>query len=99
MQISKPQFKKYIFVCENKRPEGACCAEKGERIRELLKDAVKARGLARAVRVSRSGCQDVCAEGPNVLLSPDNLWFKRVEEKDVPAIVAKAAEGIEGEKP
>ena len=66
----------------------------GAHIREQLKSAVKERGLAGQIRVSRSGCLDVCSEGPNVLLMPDDIWFKRVAASDVEAIVAKAAAGI-----
>ena len=94
MKLSKPHFLKYIFVCENKREEGDCCAPNGERLRELLKQAVKDKGLAEKIRVSRSGCLDVCAQGPNVLLMPDNIWFKQVEEKDVPEIIKKAMGGV-----
>jgi (2Fe-2S) ferredoxin len=94
MEISSPKFLKYILVCENDRPEGDCCSVKGGRLRELLKEAVKARGLASKVRVSRTGCLDVCAEGPNVLVMPDNVWFRRVEEKDVDEILRKALEGV-----
>ncbi len=94
MQTSKPHFEKYIFVCENKREEGDCCAPQGERLRELLKKAVKERDLGGLIRVSRSGCLDVCSQGPNVLLMPDNIWFKKVEEKDIGAIIDKAAERL-----
>ena len=87
MHVSKPIFQKYIFVCENKREEGACCARAGERIRELLKDAVKEKGLASKIRVSRSGCLDVCEEGPNVILMPDNVWFKKVTVGDIERII------------
>ena len=95
MKISKPYFKKYIFVCENKRADGECCAAKdSELLRGLLKQAVQDRGLKGSIRVSRSGCLDVCSEGPNVLLMPGNIWFKRVEEKDIEEIIRKAVEGI-----
>lgn len=94
MKTSPPFFKKYIFVCENKRDEGDCCGAAGERIRELLKNSVKEKGLSSLVRVSRSGCLDVCSEGPNVLLMPDNVWFKKVNEEDVPEILRAAARGI-----
>ncbi len=87
MEVSKPRFKKYLLVCENQRETGDCCAPKGIRLRELLKEAVKAHGLSAKVRVSRTGCQDACSEGPNVLLMPDNVWFKRVGEKDVEKIL------------
>ncbi len=93
METSKPHFEKYIFVCENKRKNGECCAAKNsERLRVLLKQAVQERGLKGRIRVSRSGCLDVCSQGANVLLMPDNIWFKHVEEKDVQAIVEKAIE-------
>ncbi len=94
MEAVPPRFKKYLFVCENSRPEGDCCAPEGTALRERLKEAVKMRGLARSVRVSRSGCLDVCAEGPNVLLMPDNVWFKRVADSDLETILARAAEGL-----
>ena len=95
METSKPHFKKYIFVCENKRAEGECCAAKGsEHLRGRLKQAIRDKGLKGRVRVSRYGCLDVCSEGANVLLMPDNVWFKHVEEKDVEAIVEKASKDI-----
>ncbi len=93
MDITKPAFQKYIFVCENKREDGECCAAKGsERLRALLKQAIHDRGLKGRIRVSRSGCLDVCSEGANVLLMPDNIWFKHVAEKDIRTIVDKAIE-------
>lgn len=94
MESVQPKFRKYLFVCENEREEGACCNPQGARIREILKNTVKERGLAGKIRVSRSGCLDVCAEGPNVLLVPDYVWFKRVSEKDVDAILSRALAGI-----
>ena len=94
METSAPAFQKYIFICENERAEGRCCAPDGTRLRELLKENVKSLGLSKKIRVSRSGCLDVCSEGPNVLLMPDNLWFKRVGEKNVDEILDKAAEGL-----
>ena len=59
-----------------------------------LAQVLRDKGLADKVRVSRSGCLDVCSEGPNVLLMPDNIWFKHVEEKDVEAIIKQAVHGI-----
>ncbi|HTL69906.1 MAG TPA: (2Fe-2S) ferredoxin domain-containing protein [Candidatus Eisenbacteria bacterium] len=94
METSLPAYKKYLFVCENSREEGRCCAPDGNRLRELLKQSAKEKGLAGRVRVSRAGCLDSCAEGPNVLLMPDNVWFKRVRENDVEAILRRAAEGL-----
>ncbi len=92
MKAGPPAFKKYIFVCENDRPGEDCCAAAGLKIREKLKQAVKDQGLSGQIRVSRSGCLDVCSEGPNVLLMPDNVWLKGVAEGDVEEILKAARE-------
>lgn len=90
MEISKPHFEKYLLICENEKAEGACCAHRGgAKLREFLKETIKSKGLNRRIRVSRTGCLDVCSEGANILLMPDNIWFKRVEQKDLPEIVQK----------
>ena len=94
METSKPAFSKYIFVCENKREAGKCCAAEGSALREVLKNAVKDKGLAAKIRVSPTGCLDVCADGPNVLLMPDNVWFKHVRESDIEGILNKALERL-----
>ena len=94
MNTGAPRFKKYLFVCENSRDDGACCMPHGERIRESLKKTVKERGLASQIRVSRSGCLDLCAEGPNVLLMPDNKWFSRVLPEDLEEVLREAQKGL-----
>ena len=91
MEQAPSKFKKYIFVCENQKADGACCGLQGAQIREELKKRVKALGLDTEIRVSRSGCIDVCSEGPNVLLLPQNLWFKKVSSSDVEQILQKAS--------
>ncbi len=91
MEQAPASFLKYFFVCENQRAEGACCGTKGTEIREALKLKVKAMGLAGSIRVSRSGCIDVCSQGPNVLLMPESIWFKKVNPADVDAMIERAA--------
>lgn len=91
METVRPVFQKYLFVCENERADGrACCASQGARLREILKEKIKAKSLGGLVRVSRSGCLDTCEEGPNILLMPDAVWFKRVTENDLDEIVRRA---------
>lgn len=93
MESSTPEFEKYVFVCTNERPReervscgGAFC---GKDLAASLKDAMKKAGMANKIRVSKTGCLDVCEEGANILVYPDNIWFKHVELADVPAILEK----------
>jgi len=96
VEISKPGFAKYIFVCENKKDsEESCCGTKGsEALRETLKKRVKQMGLSDRIRVSRAGCLDACEEGPNILLMPDQIWFKKVKPEDLEEILRRAASEV-----
>ena len=90
MQQQAVPFQRIVFVCVNQRETGeACCADGGsQRIFEALKAQAQTAGLKGKVRVSRSGCHDVCAQGPSVMVFPDYRWFHHVTLEDVPAIVA-----------
>ena len=89
MQRARVPYEKILFVCINTRESNeTCCAHReSEAIAAALKDRIKALGLSRAVRVSKSGCQDVCAKGPNVMVFPDYLWYHGVTSGDVERIV------------
>lgn len=92
METAKPRFEKYLFVCTNQRTDGRpCCSppdlETGAKLKETLKTRVKELKLTHLVRVSSSGCQDNCTQGPNILITPDNVWLKGVSLSDVETIV------------
>ncbi len=89
MQEQAVPFQRIVFVCLNRRTAGetCCAASHSEEILEALKAQVKAAGLQGRVRVSRSGCQDVCAQGPNAMIFPDYRWLHHVTLDDVPRIV------------
>lgn len=96
MQKGAVPFQKILFVCVNTRePHEICCAHRSsEAIAAALKERVKSLGLSRSVRVSKSGCQDVCAKGPNVMVFPDNVWWHGVAEADVERIIQDAIQGL-----
>lgn len=89
MQQTKHPYQKHLFVCTNLRDgEEACCARGGgEEIREMLKRFVKEHGLRDLVRVSRSGCQGLCEQGPNVMVFPDGTWYHHVQLEDLEVII------------
>ena len=89
MEQGRVPYCKILFVCVNARQPGeVCCAHRdSEPIAAALKARVKALGFSCAVRVSKSGCQDLCAKGPNVMVFPDYVWYHGVTSSDVERIV------------
>ena len=102
MQTRRLPYEKILFVCTNVREPGGrvCCAARGgSEIRDRLKALVKARGLKGRVRVSKSGCMDQCEIGPNIMVFPDNVWYRRVRAEDVDRIFERVVEALEGGEP
>ena len=89
MEQGKVPYQKILFVCINKREaDEVCCSHReSETVAAALKARVKALALARVVRVSKSGCQDLCAKGPNVMVFPDYVWYHGVTPEDVERII------------
>ena len=56
-----------------------------EELRKLAKES----NLKGKVRVVRSGCLDVCAFGPNMMIWPEGLRYLKAIKEDVAQIVAK----------
>jgi (2Fe-2S) ferredoxin len=96
MERGAVPYQKIVFVCVNRRAAGdVCCAARdSEAIAAELKARIKALDLSRDVRVSKSGCQDLCARGPNVMVFPDNAWYSGVTLPDVERIVQDTVRGL-----
>ncbi|HLV20935.1 MAG TPA: (2Fe-2S) ferredoxin domain-containing protein [Polyangiaceae bacterium] len=88
-----PQRKRYLFVCVNRRPDGtpkgSCAARGSVELHAELKRLLKERGLAQTeVRACTSSCLDTCWAGPTIAVEPDNYFYGRVRQEDLPEIVA-----------
>ena len=96
MNKKKVPFQKTVFVCTNTREGGrVACGNPGRgglELCEALKAAAKAAGLKGKVRVARSGCLDLCEQGPNVFLYPGDEWLSGVTAADAPEILKKLVE-------
>ena len=96
MQSARVPYEKIVFVCTNRRPAPeACCAERdSEALAAELKERIKTLKLSRFVRVSKSGCHDMCAKGPSVMVFPDYTWYYGVTRDDLERIVQDIARGL-----
>ncbi len=83
-------FKRHVFCCTNKRPDGhptGCCASKdAERLRNYLKARVKELGIP-DTRVNASGCLDRCHLGPVLVMYPEGIWYRPKSIDDIEKIL------------
>lgn len=90
-------YERIVFVCTNERTSGprvSCGPRGGAELRERLKALVKAHGLSDRIRISGSGCMDLCEEGPNLMVFPDNRWVCGASADDAEAIFEQIREGL-----
>lgn len=85
-------YRRHVFCCENKRPEGhprGCCKDKGgTRLRNYLKARVKELG-AEGVRINTAGCLDRCELGPNMVIYPEGVWYHYSNLEDAEEILQR----------
>ena len=91
MQRQISPYACHVLICTNDRHgERKSCADgKTAELREQLKDLINQRPhLKGRVRVSAAGCLGLCAQGPNVILYPQAIWFSGVVPADMPCLLA-----------
>jgi (2Fe-2S) ferredoxin len=85
-------FDKHVFFCVNQRAAGEdCCANFGsQKMRDFVKDKVKAQGLDREgnrIRINSAGCLGRCEEGPVLVVYPEEVWYTYVDQSDLDEII------------
>jgi len=85
--MTKPTH--HIFVCGSFRATGAqgvCHKKESSQLLQYFSQEASDRGLD-GVMVSSTGCMKVCDSGPVVIVYPQNVWYKQVNEEAADAIL------------
>ena len=84
-------YDKHIFICVNKRAEGAprrsCGEAHGMEIVEAFKKKLKELNLPIKLRAQKAGCLDICDFGQTVVVYPEGVFYVGVELSDVDEII------------
>lgn len=81
-----PVYQRHVFVCTR----GEWCPSvdgDGIGVHAALKAAVREAGLADRVRVNHAGCFSQCGNGPMMVVYPENVWYRGVQESDLQEIL------------
>lgn len=68
-----------------------CIANGALDVADHFEQAIEGRGLTEAMRVVRTGCHGLCAQGPVVVIEPADIFYPGIGEKKVDAIVEALA--------
>lgn len=83
-------FQKHVFFCTNQREDGQSCNNCGaQKLRDYAKHRCKELGIhgAGQVRINSAGCLDRCAEGPVLVIYPEETWYSYVDQEDIDEII------------
>jgi NADH:ubiquinone oxidoreductase subunit F (NADH-binding)/(2Fe-2S) ferredoxin len=76
-------FRSHVLVCA-----GTGCVSCGSfELGAAIDAEVAKRGLAGEVQVVRTGCQGFCAEGPVLIVQPEEVFYCGLKKGDVPTLV------------
>jgi len=79
------QYRRHVFICTT----GDCCPLQGETEAYVahLRKRLAERGLAKEIRVNKSGCFSQCGHGPMVVVYPEDVWYGGVRMEDLDEIL------------
>ena len=100
------RYERIVFVCTNEGraddPKARCGKQGGQELLDSLKQRASAEGMKGRVRITRSGCLDLCARGCAALAvggpQPDReAWFVHLTPADADRLFDEAVlDKVEG---
>jgi NADH:ubiquinone oxidoreductase subunit F (NADH-binding)/(2Fe-2S) ferredoxin/NAD-dependent dihydropyrimidine dehydrogenase PreA subunit len=81
-KVSK-SYRTHLLVCAGT----GCVSNHALDVRKALEREIKKQGLENEVAVVTTGCHGFCERGPMVHVQPDDIFYQKLEEKDIPRLV------------
>jgi NADH:ubiquinone oxidoreductase subunit F (NADH-binding)/(2Fe-2S) ferredoxin/Pyruvate/2-oxoacid:ferredoxin oxidoreductase delta subunit len=81
--IQPDGYRMHLMMCA-----GTGCVSSGAyKIRERLVRELEKQGLTDEVAVVMTGCNGFCAQGPIIVVQPDEIFYQLINDKDIPYLV------------
>lgn len=84
-------YRQHLFFCMNQRDGGRQCCNNANAtaMKDHAKRRIKSLGLdgPGGVRVNMAGCLGRCAEGPVLVIYPEEVWYTYSTQADVDEII------------
>ena len=76
-------YRTHVLVCAGT----ACVSNEALKIKTTFEREIKKQGLEDEVQVIGTGCNGFCERGPVAVVQPDDVFYQRLKEKDIPFLV------------
>jgi NADH-quinone oxidoreductase subunit F len=80
-----PAFRSHVLVCAG----AGCVSSHSEAVATALEQAIADNGMAREIKVVRTGCMGSCDLGPVAVVYPEGVFYKQLSVEDAGLIVAE----------
>jgi len=83
-------FRHHVFICTQEKAEGvtSCSGNRSLRVLQALERELITQGVDQEVQVTTCGCLGMCDDGPMMVTYPEGVWYRKIQEEDVPEIVS-----------
>ena len=80
--------KKHLFFCNG----DACKVAGAAEMTKVMRQSIKERGLDGVVHTTKTLCNGRCYDGPVIMVMPECVYYKEVQEKDSDIFIDKIIE-------
>ncbi len=77
------EFRMHLMVCAGT----GCVSNRSLRVKEALEQEIRKHDLQEEIQVITTGCNGFCAQGPIIVVQPDDIFYQLVTEEDIPHLV------------
>ena len=76
-------YRMHLMLCGGT----GCVSNKAFKVKEVLEKELESHNLQDEITVVLTGCNGFCAQGPVMVVQPDEIFYQLLTEKDVPHLV------------
>ncbi len=77
------KYRMHLMLCSGT----GCQASGSKEIKRVLEEELKKRELDKEIAIIETGCNGFCAQGPVMVVKPDNIFYQKLKPEDIPYLV------------
>ena len=76
-------YRTHLLICSGTGCQASGCRE----VKKALDKEISGKGLDREIQIIETGCNGFCAQGPLMVVQPENIFYQKLTPEDIPFLV------------